>query len=303
MQREPAPDKAEAFTELHQSTRKQGNCLMADENEATDYDDLAKVKVTLDGHVAIISLNRPESRNAVNEELSHDLHEAFRRVAGDKQARAVVIRGEGKSFCVGGDVKTFNEAPAATDPPSPAAKALGILDATEVIDLILAIPQPTIAAVQGHAMGLGATIALFCDVVVAADDAQIADTHVNVGLVAGDGGAVAWPLMMPFGASKWYLMTGDRVTGEEAARLGLVFRSVPGAQLYEEALGLANRMAALPPLAVQGTKSTLNRILKHRMELTLDYGLLYEGATFLSEDHQEASAAFVEKRAPEFKGR
>ena len=269
----------------------------------TNYDDLEMVKVTREGNVAVISLNRPDARNAVNAELSHDLHEALHRVAGDTDARAVLLRGEGKSFCVGGDVKMFDDRKKEAEPPSPAVRALGTLGGTQIIDLLLAIPQPTVAAVQGHAMGLGSTIALFCDVVIAADDAQIADSHVNIGLVAGDGGAVTWPLMMPFGAAKWYLLTGERLSGTEAERLGLVLRAVPEEELLDEAMRVANKLGAMPPLAAQGTKATLNRILKDRMDLTLDFGLLYEGATFLSEDHKEAAAAFVEKRTPTFRGR
>ena len=235
----------------------------------TNYDDLEMVKVTREGNVAVISLNRPDARNAVNAELSHDLHEALHRVAGDTDARAVLLRGEGKSFCVGGDVKMFDDRKKEAEPPSPAVRALGTLGGTQIIDLLLAIPQPTVAAVQGHAMGLGSTIALFCDVVIAADDAQIADSHVNIGLVAGDGGAVTWPLMMPFGAAKWYLLTGERLSGTEAERLGLVLRAVPEEELLDEAMRVANKLGAMPPLAAQGTKATLNRILKDRMDLTL----------------------------------
>jgi enoyl-CoA hydratase len=267
------------------------------------YDDLPMVKVTRDGNVLAISLNRPDARNAINGELGHDIHEALRRAATDTSARAVLLTGEGKSFCVGGDVKMFDERQKDAEPPSPAVRAVGILGGTDIIDLLLAIPQPTVAAVQGHAMGLGSTIALFCDVVVAAEDAKIADSHVNIGLVAGDGGAVTWPLMMPFGAAKWYLLTGDRISGTEAERLGLVLRAVPEADLFDEAMKVANKLGDMPPLAVQGTKATLNKILRDRMALTLDFGLLYEGATFLSEDHAEAAAAFVEKRKPVFKGR
>lgn len=270
------------------------------------YDDLLMVKVTRrdpGDSVLVISLNRPESRNAMNRELSHDLHEALRRVASDKTVRAVVLAGEGKSFCVGGDVKMFDEQQKATEQPSPAERAVGILRGTEVVDLLMSIPQPTIAAVQGHAVGLGSTLALFCDIVVATNDAQFSDAHVNVGLVAGDGGAVTWPLMVPFGAAKWYLMTGERISGSEAARLGLVFKAVAEDELMATALQLADRLGSLPPLAVQGTKATLNRILRERMDLTLGFGLLYEGATFLSEDHREAAAAFVEKRPPVFRGR
>ena len=267
-----------------------------------NYDDLDKVLVTREGHIGIVSLNRPEARNAMNSELSSQFHTALERVAKDESMRAILLRGEGKSFCVGGDVKSFDEQ-ASGSTESPTKRVTTLLHGTEVIDLLLAIPQPTVSAVQGHAMGLGSTIAMFCDVMIVADDAKIADTHVNVGLVAGDGGAVTFPLMMPFGAAKWYLLTGDRMSGTEAEKLGVALRSVPEADLHATALEVAGRFASMPPLAAQGTKATLNRILRNRMDQVLEFGLLYEGATFLSEDHKEAASAFVERREPTFHGR
>lgn len=270
------------------------------------YDDLTKVRVTRegpDGLVGVITLNRPEARNAIDGDLSRELHEAFARVAKDTDMRAILLRGEGKSFCVGGDVKMFAAQQAEENPPSSAQRVTGLLHGAEVVDLMLAVPQPMVSAVQGHAMGLGSTLAMFCDVMVVADDAKIADTHVSIGLVAGDGGAVTFPLMLPFGVAKWHLMTGEPIIGAEAARLGLALRSVPAEELDATALQVASRFAELPALAVQGTKATLNRILRDRMDLTLQFGLLYEGATFLSEDHKEATAAFVERRAAKFTGR
>ena len=273
------------------------------------YDDLTKVLVTRegpDGLVGVITLNRPDARNAIDGEMTGELHEAFARVAKDTDMRAILLRGEGKSFCVGGDVKMFaaqSSAAGAEDAPSGGQRVAGLLHGAEVIDLMLAIPQPMVSAVQGHAMGLGSTLAMFCDVMVVADDAKIADTHVSIGLVAGDGGAVTFPLMLPFGVAKWHLMTGEPIIGAEAARLGLALRSVPADELQDAALQVASRFAELPAMAVQGTKATLNRILRDRMDLTLQFGLLYEGATFLSEDHKEAAAAFVERRTPKFTGR
>lgn len=272
-------------------------------SEQVSYDDLTKVLVTREGAVGVVTLNRPEARNAIDGELGSQLREALARVATDESMRAVLIRGAGKSFCVGGDVKMFDQQSSAPSPKSGAERVIDLLGGTDMVDLILAIPQPTVSAVQGHAMGLGATIAMFCDVMVVADDAKIADTHVNVGLVAGDGGAVTFPLMMPFGAAKWYLMTGEHISGTEAARLGLALRSVPADELTSAGLATAEKLASMPPLAARGTKATLNRILRHRMDLVLQFGLLYEGATFLSEDHKEASAAFVERRTPTFTGR
>lgn len=272
-------------------------------NSSVKYDDLTKVLVTREGHIGVVSMNRPESRNAIDGELGSQFREALARVAADESMRAILICGEGKSFCVGGDVKMFDEQSSAPAEVSPAAKVIDLLSGTDMIDAILAIPQPTVSAVQGHAMGLGATIAMFCDVMLVADDAKIADTHVNIGLVAGDGGAVTFPLMMPFGTAKWYLLTGEHIVGAEAVRLGLALKSVPADELHAASLEVAGKLAAMPPLAAQGTKATLNQILRNRMDQVLQFGLLYEGATFLSDDHKEASAAFVQRREPKFTGR
>lgn len=269
-----------------------------------DWGDHETVLAKQEGRLLTVSLNRPDRLNAVDGTLHHELTDILKRASGDDSVGALLLRGEGRAFCVGGDVKGFDERASggAADAPNPAQTVLNTLHATEILEAILAVPQPIVAAVQGHARGLGATIALFCDVVVAAEDANFADTHVSVGLVAGDGGAVMWPLIMPFGAAKWYLMTGEPISGTEAERLGMVLRSVPAGELVETAGALAQRLADGAPLAVQGTKATLNRIVRDRMNLVLETGLLLEGATFVSDDHREAAAAFVAKRKPTFRG-
>jgi enoyl-CoA hydratase len=269
----------------------------------SDYDKYSTVLAKQEGRLLTVAFNRPERMNAVGGGLHEDFTAILETARDDKSVGAILLRGEGRSFCVGGDVKDFAERSTATEGPSPAETVRNTLHGTAILDTILSVPQPIVAAVHGYAMGLGATIALFCDVVIAAEDATFADSHVAVALVAGDGGAVMWPLIMPFGAAKWYLMTGDRISGSEAARLGMVLKAVPADQLVEEATAAARRLADGAPLAVQGTKATINRILRSRMDLVLDYGLLIEGATFVSEDHREASVAFVEKRAPVFRGR
>lgn len=269
-----------------------------------DWGDHETVLAEQEGRLLTVSLNRPDRLNAVDGTLHHELTDILKRASGDDSVGALLLRGEGRAFCVGGDVKGFDERASggAADAPNPAQTVLNTLHATEILEAILAVPQPIVAAVQGHARGLGATIALFCDVVVAAEDANFADTHVSVGLVAGDGGAVMWPLIMPFGAAKWYLMTGEPISGTEAERLGMVLKAVPADTLVDEAGALARRLADGAPLAVQGTKATLNRIVRDRMNLVLETGLLLEGATFVSDDHREAAAAFVAKRKPKFRG-
>jgi enoyl-CoA hydratase len=267
-----------------------------------DWGEFSTVLARQDGRLLTVSFNRPDRLNAVSGELHREFTDILSRAGADTSVGAILLRGEGRSFCVGGDVKDFDERASGAEPPRPAHTVLNTLHATDLLESILSVPQPIVAAVQGHAMGLGATIALFSDVVVAAEDARFADTHVSIGLVAGDGGAVMWPLIMPFGAAKWYLLTGDPISGTEAARLGMALKAVPGDQLLDEATRLAQRLADGAPLAVQGTKATLNRILRHRMSLVMDTGLLLEGATFVSDDHREAAAAFVAKRKPTFRG-
>ncbi|MEV7011486.1 enoyl-CoA hydratase/isomerase family protein [Streptosporangium sp. NPDC051022] len=263
----------------------------------------ATVLVDRKDGLAIIALNRPERLNAIGGGLERDLGRALADVAADPTVRAVLLRGEGRAFCAGGDIKDMADQAADKVGPSPAQQVYQLLHGRDILETILSVPQPIVAAVQGYAMGLGATIALFCDVVIAAEDAQFADTHVSVGLVAGDGGAVAWPLAMPLGAARYYLMTGDRLNGTEAARLGLALRAVPADRLLDEATAVARRLADAAPLAVQGTKATVNKIVRERLNLLLDLGLVLEGGTFVSEDHKEAAAAFVAKRKPNFQGR
>lgn len=255
-----------------------------------------------DNGVMTITLNRPDRHNAVNGAIHQGLVDAFRHASEETSVRVLVIRGAGKSFCSGGDVGDFAEG-APGEGVTPGQQVVGMRSGRELLDAMLAVPQPIVGAVHGYAMGLGATIALFCDVVIAAEDCTIADTHVNVGLVAGDGGAVAWPLLMPLGHAKYYLLTGERLSGTEAARLGLVFKAVPRGDLDSDVATVAARLAQVAPMAAAGTKATLNLILRQRMDLVLDYGLLREGATFVSEDHREAARAFVEKRPAQFRNR
>jgi enoyl-CoA hydratase len=267
-----------------------------------DWDTFDTLIVHQDARLLTVAFNRPDRMNAVGGGLHEEFRDVLTRAGRDDSVGAILLRGEGRAFCVGGDVKDFDERASGAEPPRPAQTVLNTLHATELVEAILGVPQPIVAAVHGYAMGLGASIALFCDVVVAAEDARFADSHVSVGLVAGDGGAVMWPLIMPFGAAKWYLLTGEPISGTEAARLGMVLKAVPAEQLVDEATSLARRLADGAPLAVQGTKATLNRILRDRMNLVMETGLLLEGATFVSDDHREAAAAFVAKRKPVFRG-
>jgi enoyl-CoA hydratase len=168
---------------------------------------------------------------------------------------------------------------------------------------MLEVEQPLISAVNGDAVGLGATIALFCDIIIAAENARLGDTHVKVGLVAGDGGAVIWPLLIGVAKAKELLFTGDLIDAREAERIGLVNRVVPPGKAYEEALRLATRLAAGPTRAIRWTKLATNKRLKDEVNLVLDASLAVETLSMGTEDHKEAARAFVEKRPPRYTGR
>lgn len=258
------------------------------------------VLTAVEGGVLTITLNRPDRHNAVTGRMHREFHEALEIAHDDPAVRVVVIRGAGKSFCSGADVRDFVPP---TPPPSAAQRAMDVMGGRDLVEAMLAVKQPIVAAVRGYAMGLGATIALFSDVVVASETAVLADTHVNIGVVAGDGGAVMWPLLAGLGRARYHMLTGERVTGSLAAEWGLVYKAVPDDELEDAAHEVIAKLAGMAPMALRGTKATLNRIVRQQVELVLEYGLWAEAVTFLSEDHVEATTAFAQKRSPSFTDR
>jgi len=250
------------------------------------------------GDVLRVTIAHPTSPlNAVDARLHHELTALFAMLRREDRARAVVLTGRGKAFSAGGDFAWF---PALRD-----MAALDALrrDAKQLIWDLLDVELPIVAAVNGHAMGLGASIALLSDVIFMADTATIGDPHVKVGIVAGDGGVAIWPLALGPARAKQYLLTGDPLTAAEAERIGLVNRVVPAAALADEAMAFAARLAAGAPLAVRYTKIAVNKLIKDALNVAFDASTALELVTFQSADHQEALAAIKEKRPPQFKGR
>jgi len=156
---------------------------------------------------------------------------------------------------------------------------------------------------ESHAVGLGATVALMCDIIIAADTAKIGDPHVNAGLVAGDGGALIWPQLIGFARAKEYLFTGDLMTAAEAHRIGLINHVVPPSELDENVYGLAHRLAAGAIKSIRWTKQVINIPLRQIAHATMDLSLSLETQSNLSKDHQEAVSAFAAKRRPNFTGK
>jgi enoyl-CoA hydratase/carnithine racemase len=264
------------------------------------YERYKNLIVTVESGVATVTLHRPEALNAVNVELHGDLEYVWGDLNADKDVCAVIVTGAGKAFSAGGDVKLMASR-AGTE--AGLKHALNISAATRrVFNGILELQHPLIAAINGDATGLGATIALFSDVTVMAEDARIGDTHVNAGLVAGDGGAVIWPLLIGLNKAKELLMTGRLVKGAEAAEIGLVNHTCPADEVMPRAREIAERMASQPVWALRWTKLALNKTLKQAYNLTLDAGLGFEVATLFTHDHKEAVSAFAEKRKPTYTG-
>lgn len=244
------------------------------------------------GRVMVVTLNRPDKLNAVNGAMHEEITKSLREVARDVDSSVIVLTGAGRAFCAGGDVSTMDSPEgfdsSRTDPDAVSGEGL--------VDALIRIDKPVIAMVNGAAVGLGATIALLCDVVVAANDAMFADRHVNVGLVAGDGGAVIWPLLIGPARAKEFLMTGDAVSGVEAERIGLINHAVPREQLMDYTMQLADRLAALPQFAVRATKVAINRIVRLAAYNVLDISGALELISMKREDHREAARAFVASR-------
>ena len=242
--------------------------------------------------VALATLNRPEKRNAVDDTMHRELGQLPRDADADPEVRVLLITGAGRAFCAGGDFSgglTPNERM--------------WLEARRVVDGMLDCQKPIITAVNGYAMGLGSTVAFLGDVVFAARSATFADTHVRMGIAAGDGGQVIWPLLMGVNRAKYYLMTGERIPAEEAERLGLVNFVVDDDALMDRALELADRLAAGPGVAISASKVGVNQLIKMVSNLVLPLSLKLEERTMATEDFREAVMAFAEKREPKYKGR
>lgn len=250
------------------------------------------------GRVLTVALNRPEQRNAVNARLHTELSRVFVDLQQDPDSDVIVLTGEGAAFCAGGDIDWMQ-----SHVDDPSAFERMAREGKDIVFTQLDLEKPLICKLNGHATGLGASLALLSDIVVAAAEAKIGDPHVSVGLVAGDGGALIWPQVVGFAKARKYLFTGELLTAHEAERIGLVTDVVARAELDAHVDALAQRIACGATLAIRYTKITTNLPLKALFHAHFDAGLAYECLSNRSADHAEAVRAFREKRKPEFTGR
>jgi enoyl-CoA hydratase len=268
-----------------------------------DYSEYAQLKVEIAERVATVTLNRPDRLNAVTSRLHHELENIWLDLASDRDVNAIILTGAGRAFCAGADLGgveagelTRGAAKRHRFDRGPVQAANG----RRIIENMLDVEQPIIGAINGDAIGLGATLALLCDIIVVSETARFADTHVKIGIVAGDGGAVIWPLLIGPHRAKEFLMRGHYITGAEAGRIGMVNYAVPAAEVTTRARALAQELADGPTWAIRWSKLAVNKWLKEQANLIMDTGLAYEMMTLKTKDHKEAVKAFLEKRKPNF---
>lgn len=257
------------------------------------------IDVDADG-IATVTMNRPDVLNAAGGPMHPELERIWLDINDDPRIKAVVLTGAGRAFSAGGDLKGMAERVGTPDNFRHSLRAPA--NTRRLWQNMVEVTPPVIAAINGDAMGLGCSLALFCDITVISETARIGDTHVKVGLVAGDGGAVIMPLLIGDSKAKDMLMRGRVLNGIEAHAMGLVTHVKPPEGVLEEAKSIARELAALPANAVAWTKLSINKRLKDQLNLVIDTSMAYEMLTMNSNDHTEAVKAFVGKRKPEFKG-
>ncbi|MFF2059906.1 enoyl-CoA hydratase/isomerase family protein [Rhodococcus qingshengii] len=262
-------------------------------------DQLETLRISREGAVATVTLTRPNEMNRFDVPQEAEFIEVLRYLRqAEEGIRVVILAAQGRAFSAGGDVGTVRKMAADFG-----ARAKAVSQGLELMNELLSFPLPIVTAIQGAAMGLGANVAFATDIVVAWRQAKLADPHVKIGLVAGDGGAVLWPISAGILRAKRHLLTGDPITAEEGYAFGLVTDLVDTPEdVLPRAQELAEKIAALPPLAVQGTKAALNRLLGQRAGEVLELSLQLEGMTMATNDVVEAATAFIEKRPGVYTG-
>jgi len=249
-----------------------------------------EIQIQADGAVRTVVLNRPEQLNATNAALHRGLALVWRELAEDREASVVVLTGAGKAFSAGGDFSFMQKLQS-----DERFREETMEEARAILLDMIRFPLPVIAAVNGPAVGLGCSLALSCDIVLLSDEAHLADPHLSIGLVAGDGGAALWPLFTSMLRAKEFIFTGDRIGPEQAVALGLANRVVPAAELRDEAMKLAQRLTRLPQRALRDTKRALNTHIEKAVAGPLEIAIQAEMASMASPEHAARVAKLLAK--------
>lgn len=243
----------------------------------------------LEPHIAALTFSRPERLNAIDWQVYAALDAAFDRIARNDDIRVLLLCGAGRAFCAGGDISFMRQMfEGEIDPQLVQDVSLRVFNA------LVALPQPTIAVVNGPAIGLGCTLALCCDLIYAGDRAVFGDPHLQMGLVPGDGGAVLWPLRVGPAKAKELLFTGDPVRAADAHAMGLVNHVHPTDEVHDQALAMARRLANGPVQALRATKALTNHVLRDLGERVVKASLALEHVSQFSDYHREAVKRFLD---------
>jgi enoyl-CoA hydratase/carnithine racemase len=256
------------------------------------------------GRVVTVTMLRPETRNAIGEfEDCHELVAALEQANADPGVSALILTGEGSAFSAGGNLKAMRDrtgiGPGSTPAETRANYKRGI---QKIPQAFMALEIATIAAINGHAIGLGLDLACMCDMRVAADTAKFASSFVKIGIVPGDGGAWILPRVIGYSKAVELMLTGDTYSAQEALAMGLVGGLFPADQVMEEAMKLAARVAANPPRSVRLAKRLLREGQNLRLPEMLELSAAFQAMAHETDDHREALDAFFEKRPPVFTG-
>lgn len=246
-------------------------------------------------HIAKISLNIPETKNALNLKVREDLLEILTTLRDDDSVHVVILTGTGTAFCAGGDLRTMEDV-------TPVAGRIRLKKGQRLIKSMVELEKPIIAAINGTAAGAGVSLALASDILLASEKAKFFISFTRVGLIPDWGQYYFLPLRVGLTKAKELMFTGDPVDAKEAERIGLINRAVPHERLEEEAYSLAERLASGPTQAYAMIKAALNR-WPANLETFLEMESVMQAVAFDSQDFEEGRRAFLEKRTPRFKGR
>lgn len=254
--------------------------------------------------IATLTMNRPASRNALSRDMVQAMHAALTAYATDPAIRLIVLTGAGQAFCSGGDVKGFAQAASGAAAPMPFdQRVIDLRLRMELSRLLHEIPKPTLAVIPGPAAGAGLSLALACDLRLAADTAKLTTAFARVGLSGDFGGSYFLSHLVGASRARELYFTGRVVLADEALQLGMVDRVTPAAQLAQATQLWTRELAALPTVALGYMKRNLNLGLRASLSDVLDAEAVHMVRTFDTDDHKDAAAAFVDKRTPRFNGR
>ena len=261
-----------------------------------DIPQFAAIAIEREGRMLTIALNRPDAMNAFDKAMHDELPAALAFARDDAGSDLILITGRGSAFSAGGDFDHILH-----NAENPKAFDHEIAMARRIVETLVDIEKPVVCRLNGAAVGLGATIALLCDIIYASDTAKIGDPHVNIGLVAGDGGAIVWPQRIGLTRAKEYLLTGELVTAQRAEEIGLVNRCLPANELDQAVAELCAKLLKKPQFALRKTKMLTNLETKRLCSELMEPGLAWERESIRQADHREAIGALMQKRTPGFR--